>query len=105
MAVRRQIIKIDEEKCDGCGLYVNACLEGAIQLIDGKARLVKESCCDRLGACIGECPQGAITSEERVADAYDQEAVEQHLAIQKAPTDPQPAAKPAFQCPGSISGS
>ncbi|HQL62391.1 MAG TPA: hypothetical protein PLQ35_08855 [bacterium] len=82
------------------------CLPGrAIQLIDGKARLVKESCCDGLGACIGERPQGAITIEERVADAYDQEAVERHLAVQKVPTGPQSAVKPAFQCPGSISGS
>jgi len=102
MAIRRQVIKIDEEKCDGCGLCVNACHEGAIQQIDGKARLVSESYCDGLGACLGECPQGAITIEERVAEAFDQEAVERHLATQKAPAAPQPAAKPVFQCPGSM---
>ncbi len=62
--MRRQIIKIDEEKCDGCGLCVPACAEGAIQIIDGKAKLVSEVYCDSLGACLGECPRGAITIEE-----------------------------------------
>jgi NAD-dependent dihydropyrimidine dehydrogenase PreA subunit len=61
----REIVKIDEEKCDGCGLCVPACAEGAIKIIDGKARLVDDKYCDGLGACLGECPQGAITIEER----------------------------------------
>jgi ferredoxin len=68
--VKRNIIKIDEEKCDGCGICIPACVEGALQIVEGKARLVKESYCDGLGACLKECPQGAITLEEREAEAF-----------------------------------
>ncbi len=75
----RQIVRIDEEKCDGCGDCIPSCAEGAIQLIDGKARLLAENLCDGLGACLGECPQGAILVEEREADEYDEAAVSQHL--------------------------
>jgi NAD-dependent dihydropyrimidine dehydrogenase PreA subunit len=70
--MERQIIRIDEDKCDGCGICCNGCPEGALQLIDGKARLVSEITCDGLGACIGECPTGAITVEKREAAAYDE---------------------------------
>lgn len=70
MRMVRKVIRIDESKCDGCGLCESACHEGAIRIIDGKARLVTESYCDGLGACLGECPQGAITLEEREADAF-----------------------------------
>ena len=68
----REIVKIDEDLCDGCGLCVPNCHEGALQIIDGKARLISELMCDGLGACIGHCPQGAITIEKREAEAYDE---------------------------------
>lgn len=82
MAVRN-IIRIDEEKCNGCGDCVSACAEGAIQMVNGKAKLVSEVYCDGLGACLGDCPTGAITIETREAADYDQNAVDQHLARQK----------------------
>jgi ferredoxin len=78
MAVRT-IIRIDEEKCTGCGLCVPDCAEGALRIVDGKARLVKEVYCDGLGACLGACPEGAMTLEDREAEAFDKAAVEEHL--------------------------
>lgn len=71
----REIVKIDEELCDGCGQCVPNCHEGALQIIDGKARLISELMCDGLGACLGHCPQGAITIEKREAEDYDEEVV------------------------------
>ncbi len=73
--MKRQIIKIDEEKCNGCGLCIPGCKENALQIIDGKARLVGEILCDGLGACLGHCPEGAITVEEREAEAYSERTV------------------------------
>jgi ferredoxin len=73
--MRREIIRIDEEKCDGCGLCVPNCHEGALQIIDNKAVLVSELMCDGLGACIGHCPQDALTIEEREAQPYDEVTV------------------------------
>jgi NAD-dependent dihydropyrimidine dehydrogenase PreA subunit len=70
--MQRQIIRIDEDKCDGCGICCDGCPEGALQMIDGKARLVSEITCDGLGACVGECPQHAITVETREAAPYDE---------------------------------
>jgi ferredoxin len=80
--LKRQIISIDEKKCTGCGLCIPNCPEGALQLIDGKARLVSDLFCDGLGACIGHCPEDAITIEEREAEEYDERRVMENVARQ-----------------------
>jgi len=74
----RKIIKIDEEKCDGCGLCIPTCVEGALQIINDKAKLVKESYCDGLGVCLGECPQDAISIEEREVEPFNEVAAMKH---------------------------
>lgn len=79
---KRKIIKIDEGKCNGCGVCIPNCPEGAIQMIDGKARLVSDLFCDGLGACLGHCPQGAITIEERQAGPYDETKVMDNIVKQ-----------------------
>jgi len=99
MAVRN-IIHIDEEKCDGCGLCVTGCAEGALRVIDGKARLISEVYCDGLGACLGECPNGALTVVQREAEDFDEKAVEAHLAGESH-THPDQGNQLACGCPSS----
>ena len=93
----RNIVIIDEEKCNGCGDCVSACAEGAIEVIDGKAKLVSEVYCDGLGACLGHCPQDAITVQQREAAEFDEEATKAYLAEKKSPLQ-----EPAFACPGMM---
>ncbi len=78
--MKRKIIIIDETKCNGCGECIVACSENAIQIIEGKARLIKAQYCDGLGDCLGECPTGAITIEEREVARYDAAATRAHVA-------------------------
>ncbi|HDQ07118.1 MAG TPA: 4Fe-4S ferredoxin [Candidatus Bathyarchaeota archaeon] len=80
----RNVVKIDEKKCNGCGLCIPACAEGAIKIIDGKARLVKDIYCDGLGACLGKCPQGAITIIQREAEEFDEKAAEEYIKTSRA---------------------
>lgn len=75
----RAVIEIDEDKCDGCGLCAGGCHEGALRIIDGKARLVGESLCDGLGACVGDCPRGALRTVEREVEEYDERRVLEHI--------------------------
>lgn len=89
----RKIIEIDEEKCNGCGLCVDACHEGAIQMVNGKARLVSESYCDGLGDCLGPCPTGALSIVTRRAEAYDEAAVQERMAASKGSGCPGVSAK------------
>lgn len=89
MKIKRKIIQIDQEKCDGCGQCVSSCAEAAIQIINGKARLVSEKFCDGLGACLGECPNDALRVIERKAEDFDEGAVEEHMKSMSAAKGPE----------------
>ncbi len=94
--MKRNIIQINQEKCNGCGLCVDACHEGALRLIDGKAQLISDSYCDGLGACLPQCPTDAITIEEREAAAFDEEMVKLNMEQKQSKMEP-----PACGCPGA----
>ncbi len=93
----RKIIKIDEDKCNGCGLCAKACHEGAIGMVNGKAKLMREDYCDGLGDCLPACPTGAISFENREAPAYDEAAVKAAQAKKRAQSEPLPCGCPGMQ--------
>lgn len=94
----RRVIQIDEEKCNGCGICAEACHEGAIGIVDGKAKLLRDDYCDGLGDCLPNCPVGAISFIEREAAAYDEAAVQEN----KKKKMQEMGQAPVGGCPGSM---
>jgi ferredoxin len=84
--MKRKIVNINESLCNGCGNCIPKCVEGALQIVNGKAKIIKDTYCDGLGACLGECPQGAITITEREAEAFNQEEVYNYLKAKTTST-------------------
>jgi NAD-dependent dihydropyrimidine dehydrogenase PreA subunit len=99
MKIKRKIIEIDEERCDGCGQCALACAEGALAVIDGKAKVISDNLCDGLGACIGDCPRDALKIIEREAEEFDEDAVEAHLS--KAESTPEAQETLPCGCPST----
>jgi ferredoxin len=96
---KRKIIEIDEDKCTGCGACVTKCAEGALQIIDGKARVVNEVFCDGFGACIGECPEDALKIVEREAPGFDPVATSKHVSKQEEAAKEEPVGEEPCGCP------
>ena len=97
MKTTRKVVKIDESKCNGCGVCVPSCAEGALKIIGGKARLVTDTYCDGFGACLYKCPRGAITIEDRAADEFNETEAKQHLQNLKTSDEPAVTGCPSAQ--------